>query len=537
MQEYDNNKNNNIRRMPSGSDRPSRSQAQSGQARRPVSRSEHQGTAEGSSRPVRKNTAEGQPRPVRQSASDGQARPMRQSTAEGQPRRRPVNGQSARPTQSGQPKPAGQGGPSNHPRPAAQGGPNSQARRPVSNTTQGASGQPRPANKKTQNTAGSTPKKKNGKNTRNLTPQQAAKKKRKKIILFVSEIFLLLILVGALWAVKKSQLIQYVDIKPDDVHINKEVQQVIDDGTTSMKGYRNIALFGVDSRDKELDKNTRTDVIMIASINQDTKEVKLVSVYRDTWLNMSTDKYGKANAAYAKGGAKQAISMLNMNFDMDITDFVTVGFDAVIHVVDAVGGVEINVTEAEIKDLNNYQISMVGKQTGLNAKGEPNFEATAGVDYTPVTKPGLQTLNGLQATAYSRIRYVGGDGARTERQRTVLTQMAKKAMKLNPGTIDEITNAVFSEIATSLSMQEILSLLADIASYDIGEMSGFPFADHVKMNGRVGSQSVVVPIDLTKNVTLLHEFLFDEQDYTPSETVKECSKRIAAETGISYNGE
>ena len=513
MQEYDNNKNNNIRRMPNSSDRPPRSQAQSGQARRPVSRPEHQGTAESSSRPVRRNTAE------------GQSRPMRQSTAEGQPRQRPVNGQSARPTQGGQPRPAGQRGP------------NSQARRPASSAAQGSSGQPRTANKKTQNTAGSAPKKKNGKNVRNLTPQQATKKKRRKIILFVSEIFLLLILVGALWAVKKSQLIQYVDIKPDDVHINKEVQQVIDDGTTSMKGYRNIALFGVDSRDKELDKNTRTDVIMIASINQDTKEVKLVSVYRDTWLNMSTDKYGKANAAYAKGGAKQAISMLNMNFDMDITDFVTVGFDAVIHVVDAVGGVEINVTEAEINDLNNYQISMVGKQTGLNAKGEPNFEATAGVDYTPVTKPGLQTLNGLQATAYSRIRYVGGDGARTERQRTVLTQMAKKAMKLKPATIDEITNAVFSEIATSLSMQEILSLLADIASYDIGETSGFPFADHVKMNGRVGSQSVVVPIDLTKNVTLLHEFLFDEQDYTPSETVKECSKRIVAETGISYNGE
>ena len=159
------------------------------------------------------------------------------------------------------------------------------------------------------------------------------------------------------------------------------------------------------------------------------------------------------------------------------------------------------------------------------------------MDYTPVTKSGLQTLNGLQATAYSRIRYVGGDGARTERQRTVLTQMAKKAMQLKPATIDEITNAVFSEIATSLSIQEILSLLADISSYDIGETSGFPFADHVKMNGRVGSQSVVVPIDLTKNVTLLHEFLFDEQDYVPSETVKECSQRIAAETGISYNGE
>ncbi len=528
MQEYDNNQNNNIRRMPSGSDRQPRSQMQSGQARRPVSRPVRQGMAESQSRPVRQGTTSSQ-RPMRQNASESQSRSMhqrtvedqsrsmRQSTAEGQTRHRPANGQSVRPMQGGQPRPTGQGGPNN------------QSKRPVSEV--------RPTNKKVQNMAGSAPKKKSGKNKKSLTPQQASKKKRKKIILFISEIFLLLILVGALWAVKKSQLIQYVDIKPDDVHINKEVQQVIDDGTTTMKGYRNIALFGVDSRDKELDKNTRTDVIMIASINQDTKKVKLVSVYRDTWLNLSTDKYSKANAAYAKGGAKQATSMLNMNLDMDITDFVTVGFDAVIHVIDAVGGVEINVTEAEIKDLNNYQISMVGKQTGLNAKGEPNFEAKAGVDYTPVTKPGLQTLNGLQATAYSRIRYVGGDGARTERQRTVLTQMAKKAMQMKPAKIDEITNAVFSEIATSLSIQEILSLLADIASYDIGETSGFPFADHVKMNGHVGNQSVVVPIDLKKNVTLLHEFLFDEQDYVPSETVKECSQRIAAETGISYNGE
>ena len=128
---------------------------------------------------------------------------------------------------------------------------------------------------------------------------------------------------------------------------------------------------------------------MVASINLDTKEVRLVSVYRDTWLNMTNDKYSKANAAYSKGGAKQAIGMLNMNLDLDITDFVTVGFEAVIDVVDAVGGVEIDVKEDEIVHLNSYQISMVGRVVGKNEKGEEMYEAIPGVEYTPVEHAGL----------------------------------------------------------------------------------------------------------------------------------------------------
>lgn len=422
--------------------------------------------------------------------------------------------------------------------PSGQAGPNGQPRRPAPSGQARSNGQPRPNGqphpvKKQQGAANGKPQKK----AKNVTPQQAAKKKRKKILLFVAEIFLLLILVTALWAANKIQKIQYVDFEPEDVHINAPVRNDIEQGTTTMKGYRNIALFGVDSRDKELDKNTRTDVIMVASINLDTKEVRLVSVYRDTWLNMSNDKYNKANAAYAKGGAKQAISMLNMNLDLDITDFVTVGFDGVIDVVDAIGGVEIDVQEKEIEHLNNYQISMVGRVVGTNAAGEPKYDAIAGVEYTPVEHAGLQTLNGLQATAYARIRYVGGDGARTQRQRTVLTQIAKKAMAMNPAALNKIVDDVLGEVSTSLSVTEILELLSDIASYQIGDTAGFPFAEHVNMAGRVGKASVVVPIDLTKNVTLLHEFLFDETDYTPTDTVKQCSQKIASDTGISYNGE
>ncbi|MDE6619866.1 MAG: LCP family protein [Lachnospiraceae bacterium] len=508
MQDHDNssNKNNNIKKMPGGERRQvSKSNGQS----RPMEASRSSGQP-------RRQAPDGQPRPRRQ-APDGQSRPGGQmSKASGQPR---PNGQSRTakaPGDNDQPRRQAAG---SRPRPAGQ------AKR---------SGRPEPGGRKAQN----APNNKKRKNVKTLTPQQSAKKKRRKILLFVTEIFLLLILVAALWTAKKAQNITYVEIDPSEVHINKDVQAVIEQGTSSMKGYRNIALFGVDSRNKQLDKNTRTDVIMIASINQDTKEVKLVSVYRDTWLNMTNDSYSKANAAYNRGGAAQAIGMLNMNLDLDITEFVTVGFDAVIDVVDAIGGVEIDVKEDEIAHLNSYQISMSGKLLFVDENGGEAYDAVAGVDYIPVEHAGLQTLNGLQATAYCRIRYTsGGDGARTERQRRVLTEIAKKAMTMNPATLNKIADSVFGEISTSLTLSEILSLLSDIASYEIGDTAGFPFNDHVKMNGFVGSASVVVPIDLTKNVSLLHEFLFDESDYTPSETVKQCSEHIASDTGVRYNGE
>lgn len=350
------------------------------------------------------------------------------------------------------------------------------------------------------------------------------------------EIFVICILAGACWAMSKANKIQHVQITDEEKKEELAINEVIAESEV-LAGYRNIALFGVDSREGQLGSGTRTDTIMIASINLDTKKVKLVSVYRDTWLNLSTDSYNKANAAYAKGSYKQAIAMLNMNLDLDIEDFATVGFDGLIDVIDAVGGVEIDVKEAEIVHINSYQISMVGHPVDYPGAVEQAFEAEPYVEYTPVEHAGTQTLNGLQATAYARVRYVGSDLERALRQRTVLTKVAKKAMTLNPATLNKIADAVFPKVMTSLSLAEILDLLKDIASYDIGETTGFPFEGYIVPNGRVGSASVVVPVDLEKNVTLLHEFLFDEAGYAPSETVKKCSKKIASDTGISYTGE
>jgi LCP family protein required for cell wall assembly len=179
-------------------------------------------------------------------------------------------------------------------------------------------------------------------------------------------------------------------LETEELQIPEEVQQ-----DETMKGYMNIALFGVDAtKESLLYKGSRSDSIMIASINMDTGDIKLVSVYRDTYLNIGTDSYQKCNAAYSYGGAEQAVKMLNMNLDMDITNFVTVGYKGLSEVIDGLGGIYIDVDSEEIKHINNYQIGIA---------------EVLKCDYTPVTETGMQLLNGLQATAYCRIRYTAGN--------------------------------------------------------------------------------------------------------------------------------
>ena len=179
------------------------------------------------------------------------------------------------------------------------------------------------------------------------------KNKTSKIILFIVEIMVLLLMVMVLWTVLKTEKVGKVDLPEEDIVINPEVEKLQEQEGSVLQGYRNIALFGVDSTEGALTKNTRSDTIMIASINLDTGDCKLVSVYRDTYLNLSNDTYNKCNAAYAKGGPMQAINMLNMNLDMNITDFVTVGFSGLTETIDALGGVYIDVKEEEISHLNN----------------------------------------------------------------------------------------------------------------------------------------------------------------------------------------
>jgi len=348
------------------------------------------------------------------------------------------------------------------------------------------------------------------------------KKKKRRKILFVFELLLLLVLAVGLYAAATLSRVQRVKIK--DSEIQKKVEEQLPEYTAkALKGYWNIALYGVDSREG-LDVG-QSDTIMVCSINKDTKEVKLASVYRDTYLETGDGSYNfrKATDVYGIYGVERSISMLNENLDLDISDFVTVNMNVVAEVVNDIGGVDIEVREDEINFLNGYQ--------------NEGSEIT-GLDIVPVTSAGMQTLNGLQALSYCRIRYTdaidseheGLDYERTYRQRKVLEQILAKVKTMDVLTINNIINDVMSDVSTSLSTTEILGLAKDIASYNLSDTTGFPFD---KQTADVDAGDCVIPVNLAQNVKQLHEFLFSNEEYEPSDVVQGISYEIAYRTGIS----
>ncbi len=353
-------------------------------------------------------------------------------------------------------------------------------------------------------------------------------RKKMKLVLIGLEITIILVMVTILYLVmnKTSDGPKTYILDPEVLEIHEEVIEQKQEGGT-MHGYMNVALFGLDAQtDNQLYKGSLSDSIMIASINLDNGEIRLVSVYRDSYLNIGPYKgqdeyYWKCNTAYSSGGAEQAVKMLNMNLDMDITDFVAVGYKGLSSVIDGLGGVYIDVDSEEITHLNNYQI---GVSDVLKC------------DYTPVTEPGYQLLNGLQATAYCRIRATGGAGdegwdfKRTARQREVLKAIEEQAKKTDLATLTKVFNDCIGNIYTSIESKDILALIGNIANYSIVEEAGFPTVDR-RTTGNIGAKgSCVIPMDLESNVVWLHQFLFGDENYHVSESVKEFDKRIAEET-------
>lgn len=371
-----------------------------------------------------------------------------------------------------------------------------------------------------------------------------ARKKKRRIIIFAIEIVVILIMLGVLYVVMNisDEGPTFTVIDKEELAIPSEIQQAKDEGESTMLGYMNIALFGVDAKnEKQIAKNSRTDSIMIASINMDTGDIKLVSVYRDTYLNIGTDTYTKCNAAYAKGGPQQAMKMLNMNLDMDIENFVTVGYNALIDVIDGLGGVYVEVKENEIVHLNNYQRSIVaewkyGVKLDELTVSEKDFEVVKSSDYTPVTEAGYQLLDGLQAAAYCRIRYVGNDFKRTEKQRTVLKAIQDQAKKADLKTLTDVFNKVVKQVYTSLDQKDMLDLLGKIADYRIVDEAGFPQLDQLTTGNIGASGNCIVAQDLVSNVEWLHKFLFEDEEYQVTSTVIECSEKIKKDTA-QYLGE
>lgn len=334
--------------------------------------------------------------------------------------------------------------------------------------------------------------------------------------MFVIEVLIIIVLLIALYVRAKLNKVQTTTISKESIQINEINQNT----TETMEGYKNIAVFGLDSRETgSLEEGNRSDTIIVASINNATGEIRLVSVYRDTYLDQSDGSFNKANNAYQTGGPKQAIDMLNINLDLDITDFVSVDFLALADTIDLLGGIEVDVTEEEIPLINGYATET---------------QQVTGKTTVDVTQPGLQTLDGIQAVSYSRIRYTAGDDyKRTERQRTVLTKMLEKAKKADVLTLNKIVDTILPEVNTSLTSSDILGMVSKVATYDMGEQSGFPFD---KQATDVGTLDCVVPTTLESNVVKLHNFLFDETDYAPSSKVQELSAEIIYNSGVSEPG-
>lgn len=335
------------------------------------------------------------------------------------------------------------------------------------------------------------------------------KRRMKRAAVLLVEILILCLLGGVAYVMAKYDKFQTVAFGEGDIVSNKGV---------NWKGYKTIALFGGDSRNGDLEEGAQSDTIIVAAINSDTKEVRLASVYRDTTVRHADNKIHKANYAYYTGGPKDAINMLNRNFDLDIQDYITVDFKALADVVDLVGGIELEVTDAEAKEINKYV-----RETGK----------VAGKEVHKLEEGGTYTMDGVQAVTYARIRKnVGGDYKRTERQQIVIKKVVEKAKGLDLATINKIINKVFPQISTSFTLADMIGLASGALDYEIKDSSGFPME---AMNGRInGLGAVIVPVGLVENVKELHTFLYpDEKPEKVSDTVAEIAAEIEELTGIT----
>ena len=280
--------------------------------------------------------------------------------------------------------------------------------------------------------------------------------------------------------------------------------------------YWTVAVFGLDSRDGNKEAGALSDVIMLASVNKRTGEVKLSSVFRDSYLQIDEEgTYHKINEAYFKGGHKQAIEALERNLDIKIDDYVSFNWSAVAKGISALGGVDVELSDAEFFYINAFITETV--------------EST-GIPSVHLEHAGMNHLDGIQAVAYGRLRLMDTDFNRTARQRKVLSLAFDKAKKAGPVKLMQVASLVLPELSTSLDMGDITNLATQVDRYHIGESRGFPFA---RTTMKIKKMDVVIPATLSSNVTELHSYLYGKESYNPSAKVQEISAHIAKVSGVS----
>lgn len=370
---------------------------------------------------------------------------------------------------------------------------------------------------------------------KNYKKSRKYKKMRRRKIIFGIEITVLLILSGILfvyaWINRSMDKMNQDTLDSSQIQINSEVKANTD--LSQMSGTQVIALVGVDARGvegSELAESMNSDTIILCCIDHDKQEIRMVSIMRDTWMNMAkyTDEYyefDKANSAYNRGGPESMLSMLNTNLDFALTDYVTVNFKALADAIDVLGGLDIEMTNAECVHANNYNRE-VSEAQGVEYEAIP-YDEDLGDDYSEV-----RHVSGALATSYARIRYGGGDDAkRTSRQRIVINLMVQK-LKQNPTKIPEILDKAMGNVSTSLTKNEILELGMHAVTYTMGTSYAYPFQLCYGENvvNALG-EDVVIPVTLEFNVRELHEYLYPGLSYEPSAAVTEYSDYIARKSG------
>ncbi|MBQ7103443.1 MAG: LCP family protein [Anaerotignum sp.] len=284
------------------------------------------------------------------------------------------------------------------------------------------------------------------------------------------------------------------DINEENLSANEGIEGII-----------NIALYGVDSTTGDF--NGRSDAIMICSVNGETEKIKLVSIARDTYVSVPGYYNTKINHAYAYGGAELAVQTLNENFDMDITDYVTVNFDSLADIIDEMGGVTIDVTDAERFQINAYL-----------RRGEPLREI------------GMVNLNGAQAVSYSRIRKIDSDNMRASRQREVLSALFDKALEINPLSYPSYVRKFSPMVETSLSNEEMLK----IATAVIGgsavslEQAAFP-NDQIYAEGQTIDGAWYYVYDLEQATDMLHQYIYEDIPFAHYGLTEEEIAALSAE--------
>lgn len=303
-----------------------------------------------------------------------------------------------------------------------------------------------------------------------------------------------------------------------------EGESLVNDEVLNLKkdsGVINIALFGVDAR-KNTYEGTRSDAMMVLSYNQDAKEATITSVVRDTYAWINEDRgYDKINHAYSFGGPALAIQALNNNFDLDIEYYIAVNFNAVQEIIDAIGGVEVEVEGYEIAEVNRVIREM--KKQGV-------FETAPELSET-----GVQTLNGQQALAYMRIRKVGnGDWERMERQREVLSKIFENVKAMKKSELVSLAQDLLPYIKTNLPFKEAISLGTEVLLNGLTTLTQSQLPSTDESYGTKLSNGIyyLIPTTLEENVKEWHRQVYKDEDYQVTSGVQSISDAITNRTGI-----